>query len=211
MSRTRIKICGITRVEDAHKAAMLGVDAIGLMFYPQSPRYVSLEKAVEIAKALPAMTDAVAVFVDPERDLVERVAEAIPSCLLQFHGEESPEFCASFKRPYIKAIRMQASVDLMVLEARYAGAAALLLDSHVQGMPGGTGQRFDWTLIPKQTNIPIMLAGGLNSDNVAQAISLVSPYAVDVSGAVELEKGLKDANKMTEFVEAVACRGELND
>ncbi|MEJ2591038.1 MAG: phosphoribosylanthranilate isomerase [Candidatus Thiodiazotropha sp.] len=201
--RTRIKICGITRVEDALEAVRLGADAIGLVFYPPSPRHVGIDQARMIVNRLPPFVTVVGLFVEPAGSEVRQVLEAVPLDLLQFHGDEQASDCSGHGRPWIKAIRMRESVDLAEAEERYAEAAGLLLDTYQAGVPGGTGQTFDWGRIPRETASRIILAGGLNPDNVEQAVRQVRPYAVDVSGGVEAAKGIKDAGKMAAFIAGV--------
>ncbi len=199
----RVKICGITRPEDGLAAARLGVDAIGLVFYDPSPRAVTLAQARDIVAALPPFMTTVALFVDPEPQAVEAVLNVVKVDLLQFHGDESPSFCASFARPFIKAIRMHDGIKLDEMAERYSEAQGLLLDTYVDGVAGGTGQAFDWKKAPRDFSQPIILAGGLNPNNVAEAITTAHPYAVDVSGGVEAEKGIKDAAKMAALMGAV--------
>ena len=205
--RTRTKICGITNVKDALCAVDAGADAIGLVFYDPSPRCVSIEQAAEIQKALPPFVTTVALFVNPELDLVESVIEQVKIDVLQFHGDETPEFCEQFSRPYFKALRMKEGVDLYAECERYDSAQALLLDAYKPGVPGGTGETFDWARIPKDLSKAVILAGGLEPDNVAEAIKQVQPYAVDVSGGVEAKKGLKDADKVIQFVRLANSKG----
>ena len=206
---TRIKICGITRVEDALAAARSGADAIGLVFYERSPRHIGIAQAVRLAAALPPFVTAVGLFVNANAEAVREVLQHVPLDILQFHGDEPPEFCAQFDRPYLKAIRVKAGVDLLQCAARFCTAKGLLLDAHVEGIPGGTGTTFDWTLIPKQLPLPVILSGGLDVENVAAAIELVQPYAVDVSSGVEAAKGIntlkgiKDAVKIAAFINEV--------
>lgn len=200
---TRIKICGITRPEDALHAAALGADAIGLVFYAASPRAVSAAQARAIVDALPPFVTTVGLFVDATAEEVRGVLDQVPLDLLQFHGDEAPDYCASFARPYIKAIRMREDVDLVREAERFATARGLLLDAYRPGVPGGTGEVFAWERVPAGLSRPIVLAGGLDASNVADAIRQVQPYAVDVSGGVEAEKGIKDAAKMAAFVAAV--------
>ncbi len=200
---TRIKICGITRVEDLFAAASGGADAIGLVFHEKSPRHVTVRQAARLAAALPPFITAVGLFVNVSADFVHAVLEEVPLDLLQFHGDESPEFCASFERSYIKAIRVREGVDLVQCAARYATAQGLLLDAWVQGVPGGTGHTFDWELIPRDLPLPVILSGGLTPANVADAIRAVRPYAVDVSSGVETRKGIKDAAKIAAFIDEV--------
>jgi phosphoribosylanthranilate isomerase len=201
--RTRVKICGITRVEDAHAAAVAGADAIGLVFHRPSPRNVTLERARIIAMQTPPFVATVAVFVNPSRQEVEQVIRECGVTLLQFHGEESPEFCAAFSRPYIKAARIRPGLDLIKYFAPYATARAWMLDAFHDDLRGGTGGAFDWSLVPGGMARPIILSGGLTADNIADAIRRVKPYAVDVSSGVEASKGIKDAAKIAVFIGAV--------
>jgi phosphoribosylanthranilate isomerase len=210
-SRTRIKICGMTRPEDGLAAARVGVDAIGLVFYDRSPRAVGVDQARAIVAALPPFVTTVALFVDAEPAAVKGVLEALPVDLLQFHGEEPPEYCRVFGRPYIKALRMRDGVDVASAAERYGDARGLLLDAYRPGTPGGTGEVFDWNRIPRGLKMPVVLAGGLGPDNVARAISEVTPFAVDVSSAVESAPGIKDAKKMAALVEAVTAPQERNE
>ncbi len=200
---TRIKICGITRVEDALAAAYGGADAIGLVFYEKSPRYVTVQQAARLARSLPPFITVVGLFVNASADYVHAVLEEVPLDLLQFHGEEEAEFCGYFNRPYLKAIRVRNGLDLLQCASRYAGAQGLLLDAWVEGVPGGTGASFDWELIPRGLPLPVVLSGGLHAGNVAQAIATVRPYAVDVSSGVEAQKGIKDAAKIDAFINEV--------
>lgn len=201
--RTRVKICGITRRQDAEFAVKSGADAIGLVFYGPSPRAVTIEQAAAITAQLPPFISNVGLFVNATAEAVWQTLEQVPLGLLQFHGDESAEFCAQFKIPYIKAIRMQSVADLQQADKRFPEASALLLDSYQHGVPGGTGQTFDWSMITAVSK-PLILAGGLTAENVAQAIRQVSPYAVDVSGGVEESKGLKSNNKISAFMREVA-------
>ena len=201
--RVRIKICGITRVVDAAVAARLGVDAVGLVFYPKSPRHVSVEQARELVAGLPAFVTVTALFLDPGREAVQQVLDKVRVELLQFHGVEPAEFCRSFGRPYIKAVPMGSQADLTEYAQRHAQAAALLLDSHATGHKGGTGVSFDWSAVPKVGGPPLILAGGLKPENVGTAIRIVQPYGVDVSSGVESAPGIKDADKMAAFVREV--------
>lgn len=200
---TRAKICGITRVEDALAAARLGADAIGLVFYPPSPRHVSIAQARAIAAALPPFVTTVGLFVNPEAAQVKTVLGELRLDMLQFHGEETPEFCASFGVPYLKAVRVKPGVDLVQYAARFHGAKGLLLDAFVAGTAGGTGQTFDWALIPSGLPLPVILSGGLDPDNVQNAIERVKPWAVDVSSGVEASKGIKDVAKIAAFMQGV--------
>ena len=201
--RTRIKICGITRPEDAMKAAHLGVDAIGLVFYDKSPREVNIDTAKEILAVIPPFVTVVGLFVDPTPRHVAAVLHRVHLDILQFHGNEEPGECTCYNKPYIKAIRMKEGVNLHDQAKRYATARGLLLDTYVEGVPGGTGLVFNWSLIPKNLNKHVILAGGLTPKNVWQVISAVRPFAVDVSSGVESEKGIKDPEKMSAFVRGV--------
>lgn len=201
--RTRVKICGFTRVEDAVCAARLGVDAIGLVFYPPSPRQVTIEQARSIAVALPAFTTVVALFVDADEARIRDVLAQVPVDCLQFHGDEPGLACRRYGKPYIKAVRMKEGIDLTEIAGHYADAAGLLLDAYHPGVKGGTGSRFDWQRIPRQCPVPIILAGGLEPGNARRAVQSVLPYALDVSSGVEAEKGIKDAAKMAAFLKEV--------
>ena len=201
--RVRIKICGMTRPGDAAIAAQLGVDAIGLVFHAGSPRCVSVEQARELTAQLPAFVTVTALFLDPDPEQVRDVLRGTRVDHLQFHGDESPEFCRSFGRPYVKAAPMGGPLDIAAYARQYAEAAALLLDSHTAGQKGGTGRSFDWCSLPHLDAPPLILAGGLTADNVAAAIRVVHPYGVDVSSGVEREPGIKDAEKMAAFVHEV--------
>jgi phosphoribosylanthranilate isomerase len=198
--RTRTKICGITCVEDALAAVQAGADAIGLVFYPPSPRYIAPEKAALIVAKLPPFVDAVGLFVDANAVEVRSVLAKVRLDLLQFHGDEASAYCDSFSIPYIKAVRVRPELNLVEYAARYGGAKALLLDAYLEGIAGGTGERFDWNLIPASLPKPLILAGGLTPKYVREAIRQVSPYAVDVSGGVERKKGIKDAEKIAAFI-----------
>lgn len=200
---TRIKICGITRVQDAQAAAACGADALGLVFYPESPRHVVLEQALQVAAAAPPFVTLVGLFVNPSAEEIHDVLRRIPLDALQFHGEEEPEFCRQFGRPYLKAVRVRPGVDLVQCAAHYRGAQGLLLDAYVEGAHGGTGESFDWALIPRDLPLPVILSGGLHPGNVARAIRRVRPYAVDVSSGVEIAKGIKDAAKIAAFIKEV--------
>ncbi|HLZ96301.1 MAG TPA: phosphoribosylanthranilate isomerase [Steroidobacteraceae bacterium] len=200
---TAVKICGITRVADALVAAHAGAHAIGMIFYPGSPRRVSHEVARQVVDALPAFVTPVALFVDSNAAEVERVIRDVKPQLLQFHGDETPEFCAGFGLPYIKATRVRQGTDLLQYARHYPTAKGLLLDAFVDGSHGGTGSTFDWALIPDQLPLPLILAGGLHQDNVADAIRRVRPWAVDVSSGVEATKGIKDAARIAAFIRGV--------
>jgi len=201
--RTRIKICGLTHPRDAEAATRQGVDAIGLVFYPPSPRAVSLDQARAICAALGPLVTPVALFVDARPALIEAVLQALPRAVLQFHGDESPEECQRYGRAWIKALRMSPDIDLDAELERYQGAGALLLDSYRPGVPGGTGQRFDWARVPKTLGSRLILAGGLTPENVGQAIAQVRPAVVDVSGGVESAPGSKSPARMADLVAAV--------
>lgn len=201
--RTRVKICGITRAEDAKAAVAHGCDAIGLVFYEPSPRYLTLDAAAAIAAQLPPFVNAVGLFVDATPAYVREVLARVHLDLLQFHGDESPEYCRQFGVPYLKAVRVRPETNLLQYAAAYADAKALLLDAYMPGTPGGTGTTFDWALIPQDFPLPVILAGGLDADNVSEAIQQSRPYAVDVSGGVERQKGIKDAEKIAAFMRGV--------
>ena len=203
MIRTRVKICGFTSAEQAAFAAHAGADAIGLVFYPPSPRYVSISKAQEIVAALPAFTTVVALFVDATEGQIKNVIEQVPIDLLQFHGDESADECRLYAKPYIKAIRMRTNTNIKALTTEYHDATGLLLDAYHANTKGGTGEQFDWDLIPADCNLPVILAGGLGTHNANEAISRVKPYALDVSSGVEIAKGIKDNNKIAEFLTEV--------
>jgi phosphoribosylanthranilate isomerase len=200
--RTRVKICGITRLEDARAATQAGADAIGLVFYAPSPRFLRLEQAAALRAALPPYVTPVALFVNPGRAEVEAVLERVRPAMLQFHGEETPEFCARFGVPYVKACRVRAGVDLLEYLRPFSGAAGWLLDSHVEEY-GGVGERFDWSLVPAVRERPLVLSGGLTRDNVGEAIRRLRPWAVDVSSGVESAKGIKDAARIAAFIAEV--------
>lgn len=203
MSNVRTKICGITRIEDALAAVEAGADAIGLVFYARSPRAVDVRQARAIVAELPPFVTSVGLFVDAPRCELAEILEAVPLDLLQFHGNESPADCEGHHRPWIKALRVRPGDDLERACQQYSSARGILLDTYVPGVPGGTGEAFDWSLVPPRLSKPIILAGGLSPDNVAQAIRQVRPYAVDVSGGVEQAKGIKDADRIHAFLSAV--------
>ena len=202
--RTRVKICGITRAEDALEAVRQGADAIGLVFYTHSPRNVTLAQAAEIVSKVPAFVTVVGLFVDAEPAFIQEVLSSVKLDLLQFHGDETPSACRQYSRPYMKAIRVKNGTNLVQYTSDYADAKALLLDAFAEGVPGGTGLVFDWSLIPQSLSLPVVLAGGLNAENVGLAIEQVRPYAVDVSGGVEASKGIKDAAKIAAFMRGVS-------
>jgi phosphoribosylanthranilate isomerase len=200
---TAIKICGITRREDALAAAYCGAQAIGLVFYAPSPRHVTPQRAAQIMRALPPFVMSVGLFVDaPAAEVAHTLASARVD-LLQFSGDETPAYCSQFGVPYLKALRVRRGVDLLQYARDYREARALLLDAYVEGTRGGSGATFDWALIPENLPLPVVLAGGLTPDNVTAAIKAVQPWAVDVSSGVELSKGIKDAAKIAAFVTGV--------
>jgi len=201
--RTRIKICGITRAEDANAVVNAGADAIGLVFYPPSPRAVSIEQAAAAVADVPAFITVTALFVNPTVEEVQSVIDSVRIDLIQFHGDEDDDFCRQFNRPYIKALRVRQASDVVASCMRFPGALAILLDSYKPGVPGGTGETFDWSLVPETPPKPIVLAGGLEPSNVASAIEQIHPFAVDISGGVEAAKGIKDHGKIIEFVNEV--------
>ena len=204
--RVRTKICGITSVADALVVAQAGVDAIGLVFYAKSPRVVTAEQAQKIVAALPPFVTTVGLFVNASADEINAILAVVALDVLQFHGDETPEFCQGFSRPYFRALRMQPGVDIAASAAQYTGAQGILLDAWVPGIPGGTGERFDWAQIPDNLAKPLILAGGLNEDNVSQAIHEVQPWAVDISGGVEASYGVTDADKVRKFLYAVQIK-----
>jgi phosphoribosylanthranilate isomerase len=200
----RIKICGITQIQDAAAAQTLGADAIGLVFYAKSPRYLAdLALARQIVAAAGPFVTAVGLFVDPSPEWVKQVLAAVPLHLLQFHGDESNEFCNAFARPFIKALRMKPDFDVFAAMALYPDAQGFLLDTYKQGVPGGTGESFNWELAPHASEKPWILAGGLTADTVAQSLAQTSPYGVDVSGGVETAPGIKCPEKIDRFIEQV--------
>lgn len=197
-----MKICGLTRSEDVQAAADAGADALGFVLYEPSPRYVSAQQAGQLLKQVPAFVTRVGLFVDASEEFVRASLQQAPFDLLQFHGDESPEYCRQFGRPYMKAVRVRNQQDIEKAVADYPDAAALLLDAYVENLPGGTGQAFDWRLIPEM-DIPWVLAGGLKPENVADAVNQVKPYAVDISGGVESAKGIKDREKIQKFISEI--------
>jgi phosphoribosylanthranilate isomerase len=201
--RTRVKICGITRAQDAVKAVELGADAIGMVFYTKSPRAVSIDNARAIIQKIPPFVTVVGLFVDPSPKDVAAVLHRVSLDLLQFHGNELPSECSAYGKPYIKAVKIREGVDIAAEVNRYASARGILLDTYDPKMPGGTGRVFDWSIIPKGLKKPIILAGGLTAENVWQAITKVRPFAVDVSSGVEADRGIKDLEKMAAFMRGV--------
>ena len=201
--RTRIKFCGLTTPSDARAAAAAGADAIGLVFYPPSPRHLDLDRARAIALATPPFVTRVALFVDPTPETVLQVTSAVPIEVLQFHGAETADFCGQFGKPYLKAMRVHPGLDLIESLSQYGSAAGWLLDAYVADRVGGTGRGFDWSLIPAELARPLVLSGGLESANVAAALQAVRPWAVDVSSGIERAPGIKDHAKMHRFARAV--------
>lgn len=202
-ARTRVKICGITRPEDGVRAALLGADAIGLVFYAPSPRAVTVERAAEIAACLPPFVTRVGLFVDAAPAEVEAVLAGVHLDLLQFHGHETESECVRFGHPYLKAVSMRPDRDVAAMLRAYPSANGFLLDAYHPAVPGGSGESFDWARVPSERPRPVILAGGLTPANVADAVRVVRPYAVDVSSGVEASKGIKDAVKMAEFIRGV--------
>ncbi|HNJ77635.1 MAG TPA: phosphoribosylanthranilate isomerase [Azospira sp.] len=200
--RTRIKICGITTVADGLAAAAAGADAIGLVFYPKSPRYVHAGRAAEIAAALPPFVTVVGLFVNATPEFVSETLAQVPVGLLQFHGDEDETYCRQFERPFLKAARVRPELDLVQYAASFPSAQGILLDAFVEGY-GGAGHTFDWRMIPETLSRPIVLSGGLNVDNVGEAVRHVRPAAVDVSSGVEISKGVKDHAKIAAFIAGV--------
>ena len=201
--RTRVKICGITDAAHARVAADAGADAIGLVFYRESPRYIAPRAAAAIAASLPPFVTAVGLFVNEPAESIEEILATVPLDLLQFQGDESAEFCARFARPHVRAVRMEAGTDLVECAVRFSRARALLLDAHVPGQRGGTGRTFDWAGIPRDLPLPLILSGGLTVQNVGRAVREVRPWAVDVSSGVERSRGVKDPAKIVEFIRSV--------
>lgn len=208
MSRTRIKICGITRPEDARVAVEQGADALGLVFYPKSPRSVSLDQARAISEVVPPFVTLVALFVDEAATVVREVVETLPVGAIQFHGDEDAVYCQQFNRPWIKALRVKPGTDIAASSRQYARARGILLDTWQDGVPGGTGRTFDWQVARSRLPLPLVLAGGLHAGNVGAAVAAVRPFAVDVSGGVERVPGIKDAKKIVEFIAAVRSADE---
>jgi len=202
MSRTRIKICGLTREVDVDAAVAAGTDAVGFVFYDKSPRFVSPERAAELAQRLPPFVTPVGLFVNASADTIGRALQAVPNMLLQFHGDERPAACNWFGRPYIRAARMEPGFDLLDFAHQFSQAQAILLDAHVEGYGGG-GKVFDWSLIPRNVPLPVVLSGGLHAGNVTTGVRQLRPWAVDVSSGVESAKGIKDASMIQQFCDAV--------
>ena len=206
--RTRVKICGITREQDAEAAVAFGADAIGFVFYEPSPRHVIVERAAAIARQLPPFVTTVALFVNADPESIALVIDRVGVDLLQFHGQECGDYCAQHGRPWIRAVRVKPDTDLLAAQSEFSGGRGLLLDAHRPGVPGGTGETFDWERIPAELAPRIVLAGGLTPENVARAVRRVRPYAVDVSGGVEAGKGIKDPDKIKAFIEEVRSADE---
>ncbi len=202
--RTRVKICGITRVEDGLAAARSGADAIGLVFYAPSPRYVDLQQAAAIAAALPPFVTRVGLFVNAEAQQVTATLSALSLDLMQFHGDEPADYCRSFAQPYLKAVRMRPDIDLAALMREHASASGFLLDAYQPGVAGGSGAVFDWRRVPQDCERPLVLAGGLDAENISAAIRATRPWGVDVSSGVEAAKGVKDPNRIAQFIRGVA-------
>ncbi|MEM8594202.1 MAG: phosphoribosylanthranilate isomerase [Pseudomonadota bacterium] len=198
--RTRVKICGLTTLDDAQVAVRCGADALGFVFYDQSPRYVTPEAAQSIMSQLPMFVQHVGLFVNASADAVQSIVDQTAISLLQFHGDETPDYCDQFNRPYIKAIRVKEDTDVVYEMSRFSNACGFLLDAYVADKFGGTGQSFNWSLIPSDVAPTIALAGGLTPSNIGHAIEKVRPYAVDVSGGVEQRKGLKSHQKIIDFM-----------
>ena len=202
---TRVKICGVTQEKDAVNIARAGADALGFVFYKPSPRYVSPEQAATMIRALPPFVTSVGLFVDADHAFIEEVLKQAPLDLLQFHGNETEAQCSAFGRPYIKSLRMKEGLSVFDAISSYPSCSGILLDTYVANTPGGTGRAFDWSRVPLETEKPIILAGGLTPENVAQAISATRPWAVDVSGGVEKARGIKDLTLVHRFVEGAKC------
>lgn len=200
---TRIKICGLKDVDMVRHAARCGAHAIGLNFHKPSPRYVAPEQAATLAEAMPPYVMAVGLFVNLPAEEIRQVLSKVQLQMLQFQGDEPPEFCESFRMPYVRAVRMEEGTDLLEYADRFSRARALLLDAHVPGLAGGTGRSFDWKVIPRDLPIPVILSGGLTPENVGRAVREVKPWAVDVSSGVEAERGVKDPRKIEEFIRSV--------
>jgi len=211
MIHTRIKICGITRPEDAQTAVANGADAIGLVFYGKSPRAVTVEQAQRIVAVVPPFVSVVALFVDEAADEITRILGSVQIDLIQFHGDEAPQFCQQFGRPWVKALRVRPEMNLEAVCHTYQDARGVLLDSWQEGVPGGTGKVFDWQLASIKLSLPVVLAGGLHAENVGSAIARVAPAAVDVSGGVEQSRGIKDAEKIRRFIAAVRTADQQLD
>jgi phosphoribosylanthranilate isomerase len=207
--RTRVKICGITRPEDGRAAALAGADAIGLVFYSKSPRYIALQQAQAVCRALPPFVSVVALFVNAPREQVAEVLDCVPVDLLQFHGAERAEQCAGFGRPYIKAIAMREGCDPLSTMKEHPQACGFLLDAWQPELYGGGGVTFDWAQMPARSVKPMILAGGLTAENISRAVALTRPFAVDVSSGVESDKGIKSVEKIQAFMRGIE-RGDAS-
>lgn len=207
-NRVRVKICGITRIEDLKAAYEAGADALGFVFYDKSPRAVSISQAKALLKECPPFISTVGLFVNANKQYIDAVLRAVPLDILQFHGDETNQECIAYDKPFIKAIRVTPELDLTAKILQYPDTMSVLLDSYVPGVEGGTGVKFNWDLIPKSSPKPIILAGGLKPENIASAISLTNPCGVDVSGGVESNKGIKDHNKIRAFIQEVNHAGK---
>ncbi len=202
LSRTRVKICGITREQDLDAAVAAGADALGFVFYPYSPRFLNLQRAADLVRRVPPFVTRVGLFVNPDPAMLTETLAAVPIDLVQFQGDEDPAFCENFGHPYLKVARMRPGLDLLEFARAYPSARGLLLDAYVESY-GGAGQTFDWSLVPKALALPIVVAGGLTADNVGTAIRQLRPWGVDVSSGVEVAKGIKDTAKIAAFMAAV--------
>jgi phosphoribosylanthranilate isomerase len=202
VSRTRVKICGITREQDLDAAVMAGADALGFVFYPRSPRFLAIDRAADLVRRVPPFVTRVGLFVNPDPVALGETLDAVPIDLIQFQGDEDPAYCERFGRPYIKVARMRPGLDLVEFARAYPSARGLLVDTYVESYGGG-GQTFDWSLIPSALPLPVVVAGGLTVDNVGTAIRQLRPWGVDVSSGVEFAKGIKDAAKVAAFMAAV--------
>lgn len=210
-NRTRVKICGITREQDARHAAARGADSIGLVFHQPSPRVIELERAIEIRRLLPPFVTVTALFLDESEDWIAQVVHRLRPDCLQFHGREAPELCEAWNIPYIKAIPMGSTHNPAEYAGKYASAQGFLLDSNVAGRLGGSGDTFDWSMIPDSFDFPLLLAGGISSTNVAEAIARVRPWGVDVSSGVEAAKGVKDSDLIDQFFQEVRRGDEYHE
>jgi phosphoribosylanthranilate isomerase len=202
VTRTRVKICGITREQDLDAAVAAGADALGFVFYPRSPRFLEISRGAELVRRVPPYVTRVGLFVDPDPAVLAETLAAVALDVIQFQGDETPAFCEALGRPYMKVARMRPGLDLVEFSRAYPSARGLLLDAYVEGY-GGAGQKFDWSLVPKALPLPVVVAGGLTAENVGTAISQLRPWAVDVSSGVEVAKGIKDAARIAAFIAAV--------
>lgn len=209
--RTRIKFCGFTRAQDAQLAVALGVDALGLVFYENSKRYITIEQAQTIVPHIPALVNSIGVFVNAEAAFVHQVLKKIKLSCLQFHGDENESYCRSFALPYIKVISMKNNIDVLAAIKQYPSASAIILDTYHGQQIGGSGNSFDWQLIPDNLPKPLILAGGLTVANVAEAITTMQPYGLDLSSGIESAPGIKDPQKMQQFIAAVHAADHAAD